>query len=85
LKVHPSYYGVWASTIEIFGVSSDPIIIKTEFPKMVKIQIIEQPEGIKGEVSWENSREKCEKTGNFLRLVNNYYGNSMFQGFKNAS
>ncbi len=58
----------------MFGVSSDPIIIKTEFPKAVNFEILQQPEGVKREeVSWENSREKCERTGNFLKLVRRIY------------
>ena len=67
--VHPNYFGLWGFCLDIFGISSDPITVISDLPERVNFRIVEQPPGLKENVTIEDSWEKCEKTGNFLKLV----------------
>ena len=70
MKIHSNLYGVWSFTIEIYGVSSDPITMVTNIPEKVNLEIMQQPSGVaKEEVTKDNYFKICEKSGNYLPIV----------------
>jgi hypothetical protein len=70
MKIKSYFYGYWAFNIDVNGIPQDPISVKTVFPQGVNFEIVKQPDGILSNQDLDYYKKNCEKTGNYLNLVN---------------